>query len=213
MPDDVIHLMIVDDHPAVRIGLERILNGFDDLEVVALAESGSQAVLVSKQLQPDVILMDLAMPQMDGIEATRQVREVCPQSRVLILTSSEKDMDVAKALEAGATGYFLKNAGIKEIVDAIRAAYTGKRSMSPEALEGLIRFKTSPPPLEEPLTEREREILILLTRGLSNAQIALELSLAVSTVKFHLGSLYKKLNVYSRAEAVSKAFEQNLVQR
>ncbi len=213
MPDDQIRIVIVDDHPTVRFGLQAILSDFDEFQVVALAESGSQALRVCQQQQPDVILMDLAMPQMDGIEATRQVREICPNSRVLILTSSENDMDVAQALEAGATGYLLKNAGIKELASAILAAHAGKRSMSPEALEGLIRVKTNPPPLEEPLSEREREILILLTQGLSNGQIALELSLAVSTVKFHLGSLYKKLNVYSRAEAVVKAFEQNLVQR
>lgn len=213
MADGKIRIVIVDDHPTVRLGLESILNGFGDFEVVGLAESGAQALQVCRQYQPDVILMDLAMPQMDGFEATRLVREVCPQSRVLILTSSEKDMDVAKALEAGATGYLLKNAGVTEIIGAIRAAYAGKRSMSPEALEGLIRIRTNPPPLEEPLSDREREILILLTQGLSNAQIALELSLAVSTIKFHLGSLYRKLNVFSRAEAISKAFELNLVQR
>jgi two-component system, NarL family, response regulator LiaR len=213
MPDEKIRLVIVDDHPTVRFGLESLLRGYADFDVVALAESGAQALTICNQYQPDVILMDLAMPEMDGIETTRRMRVICPKSRLLILTSSENDEHVAEALEAGATGYLLKNAGIQETINAIRAVYAGKRSLSPEALEGLIRVKTSPPPLEEPLSEREREILLLLTQGQSNAQIAQELSLAVSTVKFHLGTLYKKLNVLSRAEAVSKAFGLNLVRR
>jgi DNA-binding NarL/FixJ family response regulator len=129
-----------------------------------------------------------------------------------MLTSSEQDMDVAAALEAGAIGYVVKNAAIKDTVSAIRAAYVGKRFLSPEALEGLIRIRTSPPPLEEPLTERERDVLQRLTSGLSNPQIASELSLSVSTVKFHIGVIYKKLRVSNRAEAVRKAFELDLLQ-
>ena len=213
MFNEKIRIVLVDDHPTVLYGMKAILEGFDDFEVVGLAENGAKAVRVCEQVQPHVVLMDLSMPEIDGLEATRQVREKCPDSQVLILTSSDNDVDVAEAMEAGAIGYLIKNAAVQETVDAIRAAYAGKRSLSPEALEGLIRYKTSPHALIEPLTEREHQVLILLTQGLSNPQIAHELSLSISTIKFHIGSIYKKMDVASRAEAVAKAFEENLVQR
>lgn len=213
MANETIRIVLVDDHPTVLYGLEAILKGFEEFEVVGLAENGQQAVRLCAEQQPDVVLMDLTMPQMDGFEATRQVRAKCPASQVLMLTSSEQDLDVAAALEAGAIGYVLKNAAIKDTVSAIRAAYEGKRFLSPEALEGLIRIRTSPPPLEEPLTEREQDVLLRLTSGLTNPQIAEELYLSVSTIKFHISEIYKKLHVSSRAEAVKKAYELNLLQR
>ncbi|MBZ0291195.1 MAG: response regulator transcription factor [Anaerolineae bacterium] len=211
MTSEKIHIVLVDDHPTVLFGMKAILEGFDDFLVVGLAENGMKAVQVCEQQQPHVVLMDLSMPKMDGLEATRRVREKCPGSQVLILTSSENDIDVAQALEAGAIGYLIKNAAVQETVNAIRAAYSGKRSLSPEALEGLIRYKTNPPSLEAPLTEREHQILVLLTQGLSNSQMAYELSLSTSTIKFHLRAVFQKLNVTNRAEAVAKAFEEKLV--
>lgn len=213
MPGDKIRIVIVDDHPAVLRGLKSIFDDFDDLEVVDQAETGEQAVRMCQQQQPHVVLMDLAMPHMDGLEATKQVKAACPACQVLILTSFDQDEFVVQALDAGAIGYLVKNAGVTDMVNAVRAARAGKRSLSPEALEGLIRVKTSPDSMQEPLSDREKEVLLLITRGLSNPQIASELSLSLSTVKFHIGSLYKKLNVYSRAEAVTKAFEQHLVDR
>jgi len=211
MLDEKIRIVIVDDHPAVVWGLKAIFDGFDDLEVVGQAENGAQAVRLCQEQRPHVVLMDLAMPEMDGIEATRRLLAANPEIHVLMLTSSDQDQHVAAALDAGATGYLVKNAGIKDTVNAIRAAYAGKRSLSPEALEGLIRIKTSPVPIQEPLSVREREVLLLITQGLSNPQIANQLSLSLSTVKFHIGSLFKKLNISNRAEAVAKAFEQDLV--
>ena len=213
MVGNKIQIVIVDDHPAVLFGLEAILKTQEDFEVVGLAEDGLQAIYMCEQQHPNVVLMDLNIPRINGIEATRQVRKAFPDTQVLILTASENDQDVFEALEAGAIGYLVKNAGVKEMASAIRAAHSGKRSLSPEALEGLIRIKTSHDLSPEPLTEREQEVLALIKNGLSNPQIAAKLSLSVSTVKFHIGSLYKKLNVSSRAEAVSKAFERNLVHR
>jgi len=211
MTKDKIRVVLVDDHPTVLYGLRALLEDFDDIDVVGVAEDGEKAVRVCEQQQPHVVLMDMIMPKLNGLEATPLIKKKCPNCQVLILTSSENEVNVAQALETGVIGYLIKNTSLQETVGAIRAAYCGKRFLSPEALEGLIHYKTKPFTLKEPLTEREYEVLVLLTEGLSNSQIAYKLSVSTSTVKFHLGAMFRKMTVSNRAEAIAKAIKDNLV--
>ena len=167
-----IRVMIVDDHPVVRDGLKNMLLAFDDLELVGEAGDGRQAVAHCGQAQPDVILMDMAMPGMDGIAATRAILKERPRMKIIMLTSFVEDKLVQNALEAGAVGYLLKNASINTLADAIRSVYAGQSVLSPEATTALIHTKTGPRELGKDLTEREREVLALIVHGLSNEEIA-----------------------------------------
>lgn len=207
-----IRVMIVDDHPAVRLGLEALLNKIEDIEVVAVAEGGEQALTLCQQQAPDVALLDMFMPHMDGIATLKAIRSAYPTMQMLMLTHSDKDEMVIQALDAGALGYLLKNAEINAIVDAIRAAAEGRRTLSPEALEAIIRARTAPPPLPDTeLTERELDVLKLMAQGRKNTEIADELVVALSTVKFHISTIFKKLGVQSRTEAVIVAVNRGLV--
>lgn len=209
---DSLKLVIVDDHPAVRFGLESILNKFDDIRVVGVAEDGEQAVGLCGELQPDVALVDLCMPRMNGIETVRMLQASFPEISTIMLTQSDQDKNVVDAMDAGATGYLVKDAEISEIVEAIRAAARGRRTLSPEALEAIIRSKTAPQPHpDDQLSEREREVLHLMASGLKNPQIASELTVALSTVKFHISMIFKKLKVKTRTEAVVRAIELGLI--
>jgi NarL family two-component system response regulator LiaR len=206
-----IRVMIVDDHAVVRSGLSAFLMVYDDLDFVGEAASGEEAVRLCKSLHPDVVLMDLVMPGMDGAEATQAIREECPNIQVIALTSFKEDDLVQRTLKAGAIGYLLKNVSANELVSAIRAAHAGKPTLAPEAAHVLIQASQGPPSIGSDLTAREHEILALMVSGLSNPEIAEKLVVSRSTVKFHVSSILSKLGVTSRTQAVTLALQNKLV--
>jgi NarL family two-component system response regulator LiaR len=203
--------MIVDDHAVVRSGLAAFLLAFDDLELVGEAGGGEEAVHLCTQVQPDVVLMDLVMPKMDGATATRAIRERCPQVQVIALTSFKEEELVQGVLQAGAISYLLKNVSADELVSAIRAAHAGRPILAPEAAQALIHAATHPPAPGQDLTPREREVLALMVAGLNNPDIAQRLVVSQSTVKFHVSSILSKLGAASRTEAVALAVQHHLV--
>lgn len=209
---ELIRVMLVDDHAMVRSGLAAFLFAQEDLELVAEASSGEQAVAICQDKQPDVVLMDLVMPGMDGATATKKIRERCPEIQVIALTSFKEQDLVEGALKAGAIGYLLKDITADELANAIRAAAAGKPTLSPEAAQVLIQATRTPADrLGFDLTERELEVLALMVEGLNNNQIAEKLVVSVSTAKFHVSSILSKLRVSSRTEAVAVALQNNLV--
>ena len=210
--ENPIRVMLVDDHNVVRSGISAFLMAFDDLDLVGEANNGKEAVQKADTLQPDVILMDLVMPEMDGAEATENILQKHPDIQVIALTSfKEKDL-VERVMEAGAIGYLLKNVGADELADAVRNAHDGKPTLAPEAAQALIqRTRRSQDQVEE-LTPREIEVLELLGKGMTNPQIAEELVISNSTVKFHVSSILGKLNVDSRTEAVVYAIKHDLIE-
>jgi NarL family two-component system response regulator LiaR len=209
---DPIRVLLVDDHAVVRSGLSAFLLAFDDLELVGEAGSGEEAVRLCDRLQPDVVLMDLAMPGMDGAQATHAIREKCPAIQVIALTSFKEKELVEGVMEAGAIGYLLKNVSADELARAIREAHAGRPTLAPEAAQALIQATRRSPQIGFDLTEREREVLALLVEGLNNPEIADRLVVSRSTVKFHVSSILSKLGVASRTEAVSVALQHDLVQ-
>jgi NarL family two-component system response regulator LiaR len=206
-----VRVLIVDDHQMVRRGLTIFLRGFDDITVVGEAASGEEAVRLCGITDLDVVLMDIIMPGMDGIEATRIIHERNPHIHIVALTSSS-DMDcVASTLQAGATSYLLKNASDDQIISAIRMACKGERLLSPEATQALIDAASRPPTLSYRLTEREIEVLGLLVQGLSNPAIAQRLVISRATVKYHVGSILSKLGVNNRSEAITVALKHHIL--
>jgi NarL family two-component system response regulator LiaR len=206
-----IKVLLVDDHNVVRSGLAAFLMAFDDLELVGEANNGEEAVRKVKELNPDVVLMDLVMPKMDGAEATEEIMDYDPDLKVIALTSfKEKDL-IERVMEAGAIGYLLKNVGADELAEAIRDAEEGKPTLAPEAAQALIQKTRKPKNQVEELTPREKEVLQLMGEGLTNPQIAEELVISNSTVKFHVSSILGKLNVESRTEAVVYALKHDLI--
>ncbi len=206
-----IRVMIVDDHAVVRSGLKAFLMVFDDLELVGEASSGQEAIQLTDRAQPDVILMDLIMPDMDGPATTRAIRSRWPKVQVVALTSFREDELVKNALQSGAIGYLLKNVGADELANAIRAASIGRPTLAPEAAQVLIQASRQPVQPGHDLTDREREVLSLLVKGMSNNDIADKLVVSRSTVKFHVSSILSKLGVSSRTEAVALALNSKLV--
>ncbi len=208
-----IRVMIVDDHNVVRSGLSAFLLAFDDLDMVGEASGGAEAVEKCAELQPHVVLMDLIMPGMDGVEATRQIRSRFPNVQVVALTSFKDDDLVQRVVKAGAIGYLLKNTTAGELASAIRNAHNGQPALSPEATQALVRAArgTSFQSAGSDLTQREREVLSLMIKGMSNVEIAERLVISPSTAKFHVSSVLAKLGVASRTEAVALALKSKLM--
>jgi len=206
-----IRVMIVDDHSMVRRGLATMLKVFDDLELVGEAESGEAAIQLCAEVIPNVILMDLSLPGMDGAVATRAIRQQFPQVKVIALTSFKEGDRIKNALEAGAIGYLLKDVSADELVQAIRAAYVGRVTLSPEAAQALVEAANQPPSRGLDLTDRELEILALMVEGLNNTQIAGRLTVSSSTIKSHVSNILSKLGVASRTEAVTLALRSGIV--
>ena len=205
-----IRLMIVDDHTMVRRGLATILKVFDDLQLVGEAESGEAAVKLCVEVLPDVILMDMSLPGMDGAMATRAIRKKSPKVQVLVLTSFKDGKLIKQALEAGAIGYLLKDVSADDLVQAIRSAHAGRVTLSPEAAQSLVETANLPPTPGQDLTEREREVLALMIEGLNNVQIAGRLTVSPSTIKSHVSNILSKLGVASRTEAVTVALRNQI---
>jgi NarL family two-component system response regulator LiaR len=211
IPSPRIRVLVVDDHTMVRRGLATFLKVFDDMEMAGEAASGQAAITLCDKLQPDVVLMDMVMPDMDGATATRIIRKHSPQIQVLALTSFKEEILVQSALQAGAIGYLLKDVSADELVQAIRAAHAGRSTLSAEAAQALVHAASQPPTPGIDLTDREREVLNLLVEGLNNTQIAGRLVVSPSTVKSHVSNILSKLGVSSRTEAVTLALRNHLV--
>ncbi|MFN2219435.1 MAG: response regulator [Anaerolineae bacterium] len=207
-----IRVIAVDDHQVVRGGIKFALLDHDDIELVGEADGGEDAVRLCVQAQPDVVLMDMMMDGMDGVETTRAIREQCPQVQVLILSSFYDEDLVPHAMQAGAIGYLLKGVSNQELVEAIRAAHAGQPVLAKEAMAALVEAAAPGPKLGDDLSAREREVLALLAQGLSNKEIAGRLFLSVATVKYHVRLLLSKLGASSRAEAVALAWQHNILQ-
>lgn len=208
---DKIRVMIVDDHTIVREGLTTLLEVHPDLSLVGEASDGRKAIELCAQLTPDVILMDLMMPEVDGVTAIQSIMKSHPEIRILALTSFVENEKVQTALEAGAVGYLLKNISAAELVDAIKSASIGKPSLAPEAAQALIQSSSAPPALGHDLTPREFDVLNHLVEGLTNAEIALLLGVRPSTVKNHISNILSKLGAASRTAAATLALKHKLV--
>jgi two-component system, NarL family, response regulator LiaR len=206
-----IRVLLVDDHTMVRHGLATFLKVYADLELAGEAASGAEAVRQCAETQPDVVLMDLVLPDGDGMQATRIIRERFPNTQVIALTSFREDALVHGALQAGAIGYLLKNVLADELADAIRAAAAGRPTLAPEATQALIQSVAFSAPLGQDLTPRERDVLALLIKGFSNTEIAEQLTVGRATIKTHVSSILAKLGVKTRTEAAALAVERRLL--
>lgn len=206
-----IRVVIVDDHELVRSGLESTLLLFDDIELVAQADSGEAAVRACEEAQPDVVLMDLVMPGMSGTEATREILTRCPAARVLALTSFSDEELIEGALRAGAIGYLTKNISGAQLATAIRGASAGVPTLAPEAAAVLMHAVATPDVLGKDLTPRERQVLALVAEGLNNSEIADRLVISLSTAKRHVSSVIAKLGASSRTEAATMAVRHHIV--
>ena len=206
-----IRVVVADDHAMVRSGLDSFLLAYDDLELVGEAPDGVEAIQLCERLRPDVVLMDLSMPEMDGVEATRYIRERNPHTQVIALTGYRDEEMVREALEAGAIGYLLKSITADELVAAVREAHVGHPTLAPEATTALIHVALHAPTDGHNLTHREREVLALMAHGLNNREIAEQLVVSRSTVKFHVSSILDKLGAACRTQAVASAVQHRLV--
>ena len=208
-PAGPIRLLIVDDHPVVRDGLRGLFADDPDFQVVGEAANGAEAVARVERLGADVVLMDLRMPEMGGVDAITRLRRTAPGVRVLVLTTYDTDSDVLPAIEAGATGYLLKDAPRDELIRAVRAAFAGEAVLSPAVARRLMGQIRKPPP--EALSQRELEVLALIADGATNRQAAAKLFVSEATVKTHLLHIYEKLGVRDRAAAVAEAYRRRLL--
>jgi DNA-binding NarL/FixJ family response regulator len=205
----MIRILIADDHPVVRDGLSAMLATQEDFEVVGEAADGAEAVALTGRMEPDVVLMDLQMPELDGVQATAQIREGHPALGVLVLTTYDTDADILRALDVGATGYLLKDAPREDLFRAIRATFRGEAVLSPAVARRVVERMRGP--AEEMLTAREVEILDLVAQGRTNKKIARDLFLSEATVKTHLLHIFGKLGVDDRTAAVTVAMERGIL--
>ena len=204
-----VRLLIADDHPIVRAGFEGMLAEMSDLEVVGEAENGEEAVRLAQRLHPDVVLMDLRMPVVDGVEATNRIKEEDPGANILVLTTYDSDADILRAIEAGATGYLLKDTPREDLFRAIRAAARGQPVLAPSVTARLMQRAQTP--ARTALSGREIEVLELVARGGSNKELARDLHLSEATVKSHLIHIFDKLGVTDRTAAVTVALERGIL--
>ena len=211
IPSQRIRVMLVDDHTMVRRGLATFLKVFDDLELAGEASDGEAALQLCARILPDVILMDMVMPDMDGVTVTRAIRQRFPTVQVIALTSFKEEGLVQNALQAGAIGYLLKDVSAEKLAQAIRAAHAGRSTLSSEAAQVLVHATNQPRALGHDLTERERAVLTLMVTGLNNTEIAEKLTVSPSTIKSHVSHILAKLDVSSRTEAVALAVRHRLV--
>ncbi|NUK30027.1 response regulator transcription factor [Parageobacillus sp. VR-IP] len=209
----MIRVLLADDHEMVRIGVSAFLASQPDMEVVGEADNGKQAIDLALELRPDIILMDLVMPEMDGIEATKHIIAQWPEAKIIVVTSFLDDEKVYPALEAGATSYMLKTSKANEIANAIRATFYGQSVLEPEVTNKVMTKMKQKKELfpHEELTNREMEVLLLMAQGKTNQEIADELFIAVKTVKVHVSNILSKLGVQDRTQAVIYAFKHSLV--
>lgn len=207
---DLIRVMIVDDHAMVRRGLAAFLKAKSDLLLVAEAATGQEALVLCQTAYPEVILMDLHMPEMDGVEATRQVRRLCPEVQVIALTSFAGTSLVREAMKAGAIGYLMKDVSADDLANAIRAAQVGRPTLALEAVQALVAPESADPAEQYALTPREREVLALMVEGMSNPEIAERLVVSRATAKAHVSNVLSKLGVSNRAEAVAVAVQKGI---
>jgi len=207
----VIRVLIVDDHGVVRAGLEQLISTFDDVEVVAAATGGAEAVDIALSERPDVVLMDLEMPEVVGVEATRRILTASPATRVVILTSFSDRERILRALDAGAVGYLLKDAEPIELARGIAAAARGESPLDPRAARTILTVRSESGP-REALSDREREVLTLLAQGLANKEIARQLGISEKTVKAHLTSVFRQLGVTDRTQAALWARQHGLAE-
>ena len=204
-----IRILIADDHPVVRAGLRGMLSGEPDFEVVGEAQNGKEALALTGELRPDVVLMDLRMPEMDGVTAIGLIKEEHPEVQMLVLTTYESDADILRAVEVGATGFLLKDAPREELFAAIRAAAEGNSPLSPAVAARLMRRMRGP--AEETLSSREIQVLELVARGTSNKEIAKQLWVSETTVKSHMLHIFDKLSVTDRTAAVTAALKRGII--
>jgi DNA-binding NarL/FixJ family response regulator len=214
---DTIRILLADDHAVVRQGTRELLEQQDDLEVVAEASDGKEAVQLALRENPDVVIMDFSMPELNGIEATRQIKAVAPNIAVLVLTAYDSDQYIFAFLAAGAAGYLLKDVSVDQLIRAIRAVHAGESMLHPAITRKVISHFAQPeqkgrlPAGTEQITERELEVLKLAAQGLSNRDIALHLGISVRTAQTHLSNVFNKMGVGSRTEAVMHALRQGLI--
>ena len=207
-----IRVMIVDDHSMVRAGLATFLEIDDNLQLVAEASSGQEAIVLCQQLRPDVVLMDLVMPDISGVEATQAIRNYCPETQVIVLTSFQEGEMVQDALQAGAISYLLKNVTMEDLTTAIQAAHLGRATLAQEAVQALVQKAEHSPALQFELTPREYEVLELTVEGLNNPEISERLCISIGTTRTHVSNIFSKLGVNNRAEAITMALRNKIVE-
>jgi len=215
-----LRVMVVDDHALFRRGLEMVLENEDDIDLVGEASDGQEAIQKAQELMPDVVLMDVRMPKRSGIEAAREIRDLLPHVKILMLTISDEEADLYEAIKAGASGYLLKEIPIEEVADAIRSVWAGQSRISPSMASKLLtefaaisRAAEERPPMPSPrLTDREMEVLKLVAQGKNNRDIAKELYISENTVKNHIRNILEKLHLHSRMEAVVYAVREKLLE-
>jgi NarL family two-component system response regulator LiaR len=210
-------ILIADDHPLLREALCQVFSSQKDMEIVGQAGNGEEAINLASQLKPDILVMDIMMPKFDGLEASRQIKKINPNTAILILTAYDDDNYVLGLLEAGATGYLMKSAKGQDLVEAVRAIRAGESVLHPKIIEKLIKqamvkpIETAEHKLKEVLSDRETEMLKLLATGMSNKEIAEKLCLSLRTVKAHMSNIFTKMNVASRSEALVEALRKGLL--
>ena len=211
MSEEIIKVMIVDDHMLVRDGINLLHSTFDDIQVISVVDSGEKALALCKQEQPDVILMDMVMPEQDGPESTGRILKNFPDIKVIALTSFVEEDLVVRAVQAGAIGYLLKNVSADKLAEAVRSATQGQSTMESMAMQILVEASQKPAQVGDNLTERERQVLALIAEGMTNKEIAQQLSLSHGTVRVYVSHVLAKLGVGNRTEAARLALENNLV--